>query len=129
VASQFVAPEQTAAYHVAKAALVQLARYHAVRLGPRGIRVNLVSPAAMVKRESRPSSRAWVAAQRKAIPLGRAPSADEVAAGVLFLCGSGAAMITGQDLVIDGGLTLVTHESLARLLTPVSPRQRRIGRA
>src|SRR5262249_6872117 len=42
-AGRFVARDRTAAYHAVKAALRQLARYYAVQLGPRGVRVNVVS--------------------------------------------------------------------------------------
>jgi NAD(P)-dependent dehydrogenase (short-subunit alcohol dehydrogenase family) len=130
VASRFVAPEQPVGYHVAKAALRQLARYYAVALGPRGIRVNVVSPAVMVKRDSRASRRLQArlrALYRRVIPLGRAPTAEDVADGVVFLCGPRAALITGQDLVIDGGLSIITHEALARLTTR-EPRRRKGSR-
>jgi NAD(P)-dependent dehydrogenase (short-subunit alcohol dehydrogenase family) len=120
VASHLVAAEQPAGYHVAKAALRQLARYYAVVLGPRRIRVNLVSPAAMVKRDSRATRDVRAREQAllsRVIPLGRAPRANEVAGVVAFLCGPRAALITGQDLVIDGGLSLLAHEGLARRLS------------
>src|SRR4030088_3166763 len=52
IASQFIAEEQPVGYHAAKAALVSMARYYAVALGPRGIRVNSVSPGTVLKDES-----------------------------------------------------------------------------
>jgi NAD(P)-dependent dehydrogenase (short-subunit alcohol dehydrogenase family) len=116
VASRFVAPEQPVGYHVAKAALRQMARYYAVVLGPRGIRVNVVSPAAMIKSDAgRATPRPLRALYGRVIPLGRAPSTEDVAQAVVFLCGPRAALITGQDLVIDGGLSLLTHEALAKM--------------
>src|SRR5262249_16290700 len=51
-ASTFVARNQTLAYHTAKAALRQMARFYAVKFGPQGIRVNVVSPCTFVKPES-----------------------------------------------------------------------------
>ena len=51
-ASSFVARNQTLAYHTSKAALRQMARFYAVKLGPHGIRVNVVSPCTFVKPES-----------------------------------------------------------------------------
>ena len=41
----------------------------------------------------------------KRIPLHRLATAEEVAAAAVFLAGPGAASITGQTIVIDGGLT------------------------
>jgi NAD(P)-dependent dehydrogenase (short-subunit alcohol dehydrogenase family) len=51
-ASSFVARNQTLAYHATKAALKQMARFYAVKLGTQGIRVNVVSPCTFVKSES-----------------------------------------------------------------------------
>jgi len=116
-AGSFVARSQTAAYHVAKAALRQLARFYAVRLGPRGIRVNVVSPCTFVKPESaafyegRKDLRALYA---RITPLGRMGTAAEVAQAAAFLCGPKASFVTGQELCVDGGLSLMLQDALAR---------------
>jgi NAD(P)-dependent dehydrogenase (short-subunit alcohol dehydrogenase family) len=115
-AGSFVAPAQTAGYHAAKAALRHLARYYAVQFGPRGLRVNVVSPAAFVKAESaafyegRADLRELYA---RITPLGRMGSAAEVAQAAAFLCGPKASFITGQELCVDGGLSLRLHDALA----------------
>jgi NAD(P)-dependent dehydrogenase (short-subunit alcohol dehydrogenase family) len=116
-AASRVAPEQAAGYHAAKAALRQLARYYAVRLGARGIRVNVVSPCAYVKAESS----AFYEGRRdlrdlyaRLTPLGRMGTAAEVAQAAAFLCGPQASFITGQELCVDGGLSLLTPDALAR---------------
>ena len=81
-ASSFVTRNQTLAYHTSKAALVQMARFFAVKLGAQGIRVNVVSPSTFVK----PESAAYYAGQtelqalyKKITPLGRMGTAKEVA--------------------------------------------------
>jgi NAD(P)-dependent dehydrogenase (short-subunit alcohol dehydrogenase family) len=116
-ASSFVARNQTLAYHTTKAALKQLARFYAVKLGPQGIRVNIVSPCTFVKSESA----AFYAGQTdlqalyaKITPLGRMGTAQEVAKTIAFLCGPDATFITGQELTVDGGLSLMLQDALAR---------------
>ena len=52
-AARYVACEQPVGYHVVKAGLVQLVRYYAATLGRKGIRVNAVSPCAILKEESK----------------------------------------------------------------------------
>jgi len=121
-AAQFIATEQPVGYHVAKAALVQMARYYAVRLGPAGIRVNVVSSGTIVKDESRgfyESHPELVDLYKRITPLGRMCTASDIADVVMFLCGPEASFITGQNLVVDGGLSLRWHESLARDLGPL----------
>ena len=116
IASELVALEQPVGYHVAKAGLRQLARYYAVTLGHRRIRVNCVSPGAIIK----PESRAYHAANaeipslyERITPLGRMGESHEVANVISFLCSDRASFLTGQDIVVDGGLTLHWQGSLA----------------
>lgn len=116
-AGSFVTRGQSAAYHVAKAAVRQLARYYAVQLGPKGIRVNVVAPCTFVKQESaafyegRPDLRELYG---RITPLGRMGTAAEVAEAAAFLCGPKASFITGQELYVDGGLSLLLQDALAR---------------
>jgi NAD(P)-dependent dehydrogenase (short-subunit alcohol dehydrogenase family) len=117
IAGRFVAGEQSLGYHVAKGGIAQLVQYYAVVLGPRGIRINCVSPAMVLKPESKRfqlKDRQLAEMFRQLTPLGRIGTADDIAAAVVFLCGPGATFITGQDIVVDGGLSLLGHESLIR---------------
>jgi 3-oxoacyl-[acyl-carrier protein] reductase len=73
----------------------------------RGVTVNAVSPGFietdMTAADLPPPRRAEIL---KAIPLGRVGTADDVAAAVLYLAGSGAAYVTGQVLRVNGGLLM-----------------------
>jgi NAD(P)-dependent dehydrogenase (short-subunit alcohol dehydrogenase family) len=122
IVGELIADGAPAGYHVAKAALNQLARFYAVRLGPSGVRVNAVSAATFLKDESRDfylKNEKLLELYRAMIPLGRLGEAREIAQAILFLLGPGASFITGQVLTVDGGLTVQSPEALARRLVPV----------
>lgn len=117
-AARRVADEQPLGYHAAKAALAQMARYYAVTLGPSGVRVNCVTPGAVVKEGSSDfPSTSFAQRLAEETPLGRLATDDDVAAVVAMLCGRDAALVTGQEVVVDGGLSLHLHESLVRRST------------
>ncbi len=94
-----------AVYSATKAALDGFTRALARELGPRNIRVNSLAPgyfdsdmvAGLGERQRR--------AILRSTPLGRLGTVEEIAAAALFLLSPAAAFITGQTLVIDGGLT------------------------
>jgi NAD(P)-dependent dehydrogenase (short-subunit alcohol dehydrogenase family) len=95
-----------AAYSAAKAGVIALTSSGALEYGPT-IRVNCVAPGFI----RTPLTAIWdqhpdaFAPITDAIPLGRIGEADEVADVIAFLCSDAAAYITGQTLVVDGGLT------------------------
>ncbi|MEV0248196.1 SDR family oxidoreductase [Nocardia sp. NPDC050712] len=94
------------AYGTAKAALVAATRTLAVELAQLDIRVNAVAPGVT----ETPASRAYVGADperdRRAIAMGRRGRPEEQAGAVLFLLSELAGYITGQTLLVDGGLNL-----------------------
>lgn len=94
-----------AVYSATKAALDGFTRALARELGPRNIRVNSLAPgyfeSDMVAALSEKQRRAIV----RNTPLGRLGTIEDIAEAVLFLLSPAAAFITGQTIVIDGGLT------------------------
>ncbi len=95
-----------AAYVASKMALVGLARALATDLGPDGITVNAIAPGFVPTEGTRAKfdridDLARSIAARQAIP--RLATPDEIAAACAFLCSDGAAMITGQCWMVDGG--------------------------
>lgn len=113
----FIASHQSVAYHVAKAGLIQLTRYLAVEFGPQGIRVNAICPGIVDLYDgdepltADPVNRAVA---EMVVPLKRAASAADVAEAALFLCTDAAVYITGQVLMVDGGMMLGDHFHVAR---------------
>lgn len=117
IADQYIAEEQPAGYHVAKAGLVQLGRYYALKLGPLGINVNIVSPCVVAKPEAAEyykNNQPLVDRFKKFIPMGRMGTPEDISNAIIFLTDAKASYITGQNIVVDGGLTLRSHESLLR---------------
>lgn len=99
-------------YGLSKAALAQLARNLAVEWGPRGVRVNSISPGLMRTPLAEPllQDAGFMARRMQATPLRRAGEPHEVAAVVALLAGRAGGFITGQNLVVDGG-TLISDGS------------------
>jgi NAD(P)-dependent dehydrogenase (short-subunit alcohol dehydrogenase family) len=94
-------------YGIAKAGVMHMTRMLAIEWADRGIRVNAVAPgrvetASRAESFTDPGYREWATAR---VPLGRFGTVEEVAAAVCYLASPGAAYITGQTLVMDGGLT------------------------
>lgn len=115
VASEFIAQEQGLGYHVVKAGLLQLTRYYAVLLGKRRIRVNCISPAVVLKEESRAfyrDNKNLTDLYESITPLGRMGTPEDIIHLAEFLISEKASFLTGQNIVVDGGLTLQMQASL-----------------
>ncbi len=89
-----------AAYAVSKAGLIQLARYLAAILAP--VRVNCVSPGGVVRKQSS----AFVDRYTAKTPMGRMLTEQDVSEAVCWLASDANGMITGHNLVVDGGYSL-----------------------
>ncbi|MGN1368650.1 MAG: elongation factor P 5-aminopentanone reductase [Aristaeellaceae bacterium] len=94
------------AYSATKAALIGLTKALAKEVGPSGVRVNCVSPGVIDTDMNAQLTQEDRAALADETPLGRIGTAGEVAKAILFLCGEGAAFITGQVLGVSGGLVI-----------------------
>ncbi len=92
-------------YGVTKAALIRLTVELAAELGP-GIRVNAVAPAVVKTKFATALYEGREEEAAQAYPLKRLGVPDDIAGAVAFLLSDQASWITGQTLVIDGGITL-----------------------
>jgi 3-oxoacyl-[acyl-carrier protein] reductase len=92
-------------YGASKAALVQLTQQLAYELAP-SVRVNAVAPAVVRTKFAEALFAGHEESVVKAYPLGRLGEPEDVGGAIAFLLSDQAAWITGQTLVLDGGLSL-----------------------
>lgn len=95
------------AYSASKGGLLTLTRSLAMAYAREGIRVNLVAPGLI---RSKMTAVTWQDAERLAaterrVPLGRIGEPADVAGAILFLCSAWAGYITGESLLVDGGMS------------------------
>ncbi len=111
------APNRVGAYSASKGAVVSLTRQMAVEWGPKGIRVNAVSPGLVRTPMSEPfyadpkihaARVATVAARRIGTPA-------ELASVIAFLASDASAYVNGQEITVDGGFMLTGLYNLAKL--------------
>lgn len=99
----FMAAPRQAAYGVMKAGLLSLARTVAAEYAADGIRMNVVAAGAVATAVTNAEDGgAWV----DEVPAGRLGRSEEVAAAAAYLASDAAAYVTGQRLVVDGGVSV-----------------------
>ena len=96
------------AYCISKAADMQLARNLAVEYGPHNIRVNCIAPGLIKTDFARAlwEDEAMLSQRTATTPLRRIGEPDEIAGAAVFLASPAGSFMTGQSLVIDGGVTI-----------------------
>ena len=97
-----------AAYGVTKAALIHLAKIMALDHGAQGIRVNSLSPGAVMTSrviDRYGSAEAVRANLESKYPIGRIGSVEDVASAAVYLASDEASFVTGTDFLVDGGYT------------------------
>jgi len=112
-----VAPGPNAgAYGPSKAAVALLTQQMAIEWGPLGIRVNAVAPGLIDGGMSEPiyADPATRDARERKVPIGRLGQPADIADAVLFLAGDQARYITGQNILVDGGVTMSIIANLPR---------------
>jgi NAD(P)-dependent dehydrogenase (short-subunit alcohol dehydrogenase family) len=92
------------AYTASKGGIEMLTKVAAVELAPLRIRVNCVAPGAVEVERTKLELPDYAGTWGRATPLGRVGTPADIAAAVTFLVGDDASFITGQTLMVDGGL-------------------------
>ncbi|EKZ1618551.1 D-threitol dehydrogenase [Listeria monocytogenes] len=102
-----IALDKHVAYCASKAAIVSMTQVLAMEWAPYNINVNAISPTVILTELGK---KAWAGQvgedMKKLIPAGRFGYPEEVAACALFLVSDAASIITGENLIIDGGYTI-----------------------
>jgi NAD(P)-dependent dehydrogenase (short-subunit alcohol dehydrogenase family) len=102
-----IALDRHVAYCASKGGIIAMTKVLALEWGKYGIRVNAVSPTVVL---TELGHKAWDGpvgeAFKKEIPAERFAEPDEIAGIIGFLCSDAAAMITGHNLLVDGGYTI-----------------------
>ena len=102
-----IALDKHVAYCAAKGGIIAMTKVMAKEWGTYGIRVNAVAPTVVL---TALGHKAWDGpvgdAFKKSIPAERFAEPEEIASVIAFLCSKGAGMITGHNLLVDGGFTI-----------------------
>ena len=102
-----IALDKHVAYCASKGAIISMTQVLALEWGKYGIRVNAVSPTVVL---TELGHKAWDGpvgdAFKEEMPSKRFAEPDEIAGVIAFLCSNAAAMITGHNLLVDGGYTI-----------------------
>ena len=90
-----------AVYTTSKAAVIGLTNHLATYWADKGIRVNTITPGGMESGQNEEFKRNY----SKRVPMNRMGTPDEIVGAVIYLASTASSYVTGQNIVIDGGLT------------------------
>ena len=96
-------PTKPVSYSVVKTGLIGLTRYLAAYWAEKGVRCNALSPGGIKNNQNE----LFIQKLESLIPLGRMANVDDYESAVQFLCSDASAYMTGQNIVIDGGRSIL----------------------
>ena len=120
VYAELVGGSQPVSYHVAKAGLNQLVKYNAWVMGRLGVRINAIMPLTYLKAESKDyylENKGLMDLYKDLVPLGSIGKTEDSVNLLEFLCSKKASFINGQAIYVDGGVSVIWPEELAKTMT------------
>lgn len=120
IATSTVLDDQNDVYHYTRGALEGLVKYYACSLGKKGVRINCIQPSKLLKPENKNFFLKKNNKDRKILekitPLGRMGTSEDIANLTSFLTSDYSTFITGVIIPVDGGLRLLSQESIYNML-------------
>lgn len=116
-ASDYILNDHDIDYHLIHSALNALTRFYAVKLGPKKIRVNSVSTVTIIKPENKKfytKKNNIYKLVKKITPLSEMGTSKNISNTVEFLCDNKSSFITGQNINVNGGINLMSHDAMAK---------------
>ena len=95
--------KQPPSYNFVKAGMINYTRYLASYYGRQGVRANCISPGGYFNEQPK----SFVDAYESRVPLGRMMTNDDLKGAVVYLASDASNYVTGQNLLVDGGWTIV----------------------
>ena len=95
--------EKPITYSVIKHGIVGLTKYLAAYWGKNNVRVNCISPGGIENKQNK----TFIKKIKKLIPLGRMARSNEYIGVIKFLCSNQSSYMTGQNIIIDGGRSII----------------------
>ena len=87
-------------YNFHKGGMIGLTHYLALKLAPKGIRVNCISPGGLFANQPEPFRSKY----NEKVPLGRMANDDDIKGLIVLLASDASAYLTGENILMDGGL-------------------------
>ena len=100
-------PNSSIAYASSKAALIQLTKNLAIKYSKHNIRINTLTPGIFPNHNYQKKYPTFIKKIKSKIPLNRVGKPEEILTSILFLCSPYSSYVTGTNVIVDGGYTIL----------------------